>query len=515
MPETAADTVRGLIDQGPGASPALGAPDRRFTDFAALRRLMDDTATFLAGFGIGRTEPVALVCARGATSAAAFLAVAGAATAAPIDPLSRAEELEFLLSELGAAALVMEAGLDSPVPLVAARLGLPVLTLTPTGAGAGLFDLAAPPRWAGTGRTPGRPPRSDDIALLLPTSGTVSRPKLVALTHGNLCASAAAIAASLALTAADRCFNPMPLFQIHGLMAGTLAPLSAGGSVWYPTDSDGRRMLGWLAEARPTWYTAAPILHQAMLAGAEADPDAARAAGLRLIRTSSAPLHPRIAAGLRRYFAAPLIEAYGVTEAAHQVACTGLSAGDSPGAGSVGRAHGSEVAVLTAEGRIRRVDAAGEIVVRGPNVTPGYAGNPNATTAAFIDGWFRTGDLGRLDADGFLWITGRLKEMINRGGEKVSPPEVDAVLQDHPAVAQAVTFALPDEDLGEDVAAAVVLNPGTTVTEAELRDFVGTRLAAVKVPRRIVVVDEIPKSATGKLQRIGLAARLGLKATGR
>jgi acyl-CoA synthetase (AMP-forming)/AMP-acid ligase II len=208
-------------------------------------------------------------------------------------------------------------------------------------------------------------------------------------------------------------------------------------------------------------------------------------------------------------FNAPLIESYGMTEASHQMASNPLPpAVRKPG--TVGRAAGPEVAIMDDAGNLLPAGATGEIVIRGPNVTRGYENNPKANAEAFTHGWFRTGDQGTMDAEGYLSITGRLKEIINRGGEKISPREVDEVLMDHPAVAQVVTFAIPHDKLGEDVGAVVVLKEGKTATDRELRDFLGTKLADYKVPRKILFMDEIPKGATGKLQRIGLAAKLGL-----
>ena len=178
--------------------------------------------------------------------------------------------------------------------------------------------------------------------------------------------------------------------------------------------------------------------------------------------------------------------------------------------GTVGIASGPEVAIMDHDGKLLPRGLTGEIVIRGPNVTAGYANNPKANAEAFTHGWFRTGDQGVMDADGYLSLTGRLKEIINRGGEKIAPREVDDVIMDHPAVAQVVTFGMPHEKLGEDVAAAVVLKEGQSVGEKELRDFVAGKLADFKVPKKILFLPEIPKGATGKLQRIGLAAKLGL-----
>ena len=263
-----------------------------------------------------------------------------------------------------------------------------------------------------------------------------------------------------------------------------------------------------LEEAKPTWYTAVPTMHQAILTRAGAHKDVIARHPLRFIRSSSSSLPPQVIAELEAVFHAPVIEAYGMTEAAHQMASNPLRGVRKPG--SVGLAAGQEVAIMDADGRLLGRGEIGEIVIRGDNVTAGYENNPAANAEAFVDGWFRTGDQGVIDVDGYVSLTGRLKEIINRGGEKISPREVDEVLMDHPAVLQVVTFAMPHDKLGEDVAAAVVLREGASATEHELRAFLSQRIAAFKVPQKILFLDEIPKGATGKLQRIGLAQKLGL-----
>jgi acyl-CoA synthetase (AMP-forming)/AMP-acid ligase II/acyl carrier protein len=301
----------------------------------------------------------------------------------------------------------------------------------------------------------------------------------------------------------------MPLFHIHGLVAAVLSSLAAGGSVCCTPGFNALRFFAWLDDATPTWYTAVPTMHQAIAAKAAAHRDVIAEAPLRFVRSSSASLPPSVLTSLEETFHAPVVEAYGMTEAAHQMASNPLPPRPRR-AGSVGLAAGPEIAIMDESGTLLPPDAIGEVVVRGPNVTRGYENNPSANGAAFTDGWFRTGDQGTLDTQGYLYLTGRLKEIINRGGEKISPREVDDVLMDHPDVAQAVTFAIPSARLGEDVGAAVVLREGARAREADLRDFAATRLAEFKVPRIIRLVEEIPKGPTGKLQRIGLAERLGI-----
>jgi acyl-CoA synthetase (AMP-forming)/AMP-acid ligase II len=300
----------------------------------------------------------------------------------------------------------------------------------------------------------------------------------------------------------------MPLFHIHGLIAAVLSSVAAGGSVVCTPGFDALRFFRWMDEERPTWFTAVPTMHQAILSRAERNAEIIARVPLRFIRSSSASLPGPVMEQMERVFGAPLVESYGMTEAAHQMASNPLEGPRKPG--HVGRPAGPEMAIMGEDGSLLPQGEIGEVVIRGPNVTKGYEANPEANSKAFTDGWFRTGDQGLFDRDGFLLLTGRLKELINRGGEKVSPLEVDGVLSAHPAVAQALCFSIPHAKLGEEVGAAIVLREGMEVSERELRDFAAERLADFKVPRRVVFLAEIPKGATGKLMRIGLAEKLGL-----
>ena len=344
--------------------------------------------------------------------------------------------------------------------------------------------------------------------MILHTSGTTSRPNIVPLTQANVWKSAHNTARTLELTERDRALNVMPLFHIHGLIAGLAAPLFCGGSVFCTSGFDALRFFAAMEAAEPTWYTAVPTMHQALLTRAERHKEIIARRPLRFIRSSSASMPPQVIGELEAVFHAPVIEAYGMTEATHQMASHPLRGKRKPG--SVGVAAGPEIAIMDEAGRLMGPGAIGEVVIRGPNVTRGYENNPKANAEAFVNGWFRTGDQGVMDSEGYLTLTGRLKEIINRGGEKISPREVDEALMDHPAVLQVVAFAVPHDMLGEDVAAAVVLREGESATEHELRAFLSERLAAFKVPRKIHFVAEIPKGSTGKLQRIGLAQKLGL-----
>ncbi|MBO6602663.1 MAG: AMP-binding protein [Roseicyclus sp.] len=504
------DTIAALFASQDADAPAFGAPGRTWLSYGGLRDLSATVAATLHAAGIGRGDRVAIVLPNGPEMAAAFVTIAQAAVTAPLNPAYREEEFAFYLEDLGARAVVLKAGDSGPAFEAARKMGLTILWLE---AGdddaAGLFTLRAD---GSAGQTDGTLPDSGDVALILHTSGTTSRPKIVPLLHSNVAASALHIRASLDLTSADRCLNVMPLFHIHGLIAAVSASLAAGGSIWCAPGFDAIRFFGWMREARPSWYTAVPTMHQAILARAPRNADTIADVPLRFLRSSSASLPGPVMEALSETFSAPVIEGYGMTEAAHQMASNPLPPGvQKPG--SVGVAAGPLVRIAD-ETENRLADGVGEVVISGPNVTPGYEGNPEANAKNFFEAegrrWFRTGDQGTFDPDGYLTLTGRLKEIINRGGEKVSPLEVDGVLSAHPAVAQVVTFALPHPKLGEDVAAAVVLKEGVEATEADIRAFAAERVAGFKVPRKVLILDEIPKGATGKLQRIGLAEKLGL-----
>ena len=484
---------------------AILAPDRAPLTFGRLLAHVQEAVPHLGALGIHRNDKVAIVLPNGPEMLVAFLSIACGATAAPLNPAYGASEFDFYLSDLDAKGLVVQAGARSPVVAVAQARGIPVIEIVPKLDGpAGLFDL---PGTSAASGAPSSIAEGEDIALVLHTSGTTSRPKMVPLSHQNLCASAGHIGQALALGPSDRCLNIMPLFHIHGLVAAVLASLAAGASVVATPGFDAPRFFDWVAAFQPTWYTAVPTMHRAILGRAGENRQALDRASLRFIRSCSSPLSPTVMAELEAQFGVPVIEAYGMTEASHQISSNPLPPRVRK-PGSVGVPTGTEIGIMEAGGeRLLGQGAGGEIVVRGPNVMHGYAHQVGGQ--AFADGWFRTGDLGHLDADGYLFIEGRIKEIINRGGEKVAPREVEEVLLQHPAVAQALVFAMPDKTLGQEVAAAVVVRDAS-VTEKQLRQSVAARLAYFKVPRRVITVSALPLGPTGKPQRIGLAEKLGL-----
>jgi acyl-CoA synthetase (AMP-forming)/AMP-acid ligase II len=497
------ETIGELLAIGESRAIALVAPGRDPMTFGELRATIHRLAGQLRALGVDREDRVVIVLPNGPDMAITFLAVASCATAAPLNPKYRTDEFQFYMSDLGAKALIFQKGHNTGAHSAAPEA---VLQLTVEGEG---VDLALRHQGEPVGATDFEFARSEDLALVLHTSGTTSRPKMVPLTQHNLGASASNIVASLSLTDADRCLSVMPLFHIHGLVAGLLAPLAAGGSIACTPGFDAFRFFGWLDELAPTWYTAVPTMHQVIFSRAHRHSDVIGRVGLRFVRSSSASLPPVVLEDTKRVFGVPVIEAYGMTEASHQMASNPLPPAVAK-SGSVGRATGIEISIMDEEGRHLTRGERGEIVIRGETVVKAYENNPEANAKAFTAGWFRTGDEGYLDEEGYLFLTGRLKEIINRGGEKIGPLEIDGVLLRHPAVAQAVAFALPHDKLGEDVAAAVVLADGATATEREIREFAAAHLVDYKVPRTVVIVDKIPKGPTGKLQRLGLAKRLGL-----
>lgn len=504
-------TLQQLLAGGADAATAISAPGRAPLRYRELRALVASTLASLNALGVGRNDRVGIVLNNGPEMATCYMACASGTTSAPLNPAYRADEFEFYLSDLNAKVLIVEQGSASPAIEVAQKLGVRVVDLVvPAGAPAGSFTLQA--REGGssaTATTQGGFSQAADVGMVLHTSGTTSRPKIVPLSVGNLCASAHNIRSTLQLGANDIGLNIMPLFHIHGLIAGVLAPLSAGSQVFCTPGFNALKFFTWMDEAKPTWYTAVPTMHQAIVSRAKGNAEVIARNPLRFLRSSSSSMPPQVIKELEEIFKAPLIEAYGMTEATHQMASNPLPPlVRKPG--TVGLAAGPEVQIMGEDGTLLAANEVGEIVIKGPNVTAGYENNPKANAEGFLNGWFRTGDQGMKDAEGYISITGRLKEIINRGGEKVSPREVDEILMDHPAVAQVVCFGMPHPKLGEEVAAVVVLKEGAAATDRELQDFVARRAADYKVPKKILFMDEIPKGATGKLQRIGLAQKLGL-----
>lgn len=490
-------------------APAILAPGRAPLTYGRLYQHVDEIRRRLRSMGIARRDRVAVVLPNGPEMAVAIVAVAASAACAPLNTAYRFEELYRYFADVRPRAVIIQAGIDTPARHAALAHGIRILELSAEDdPEAGLFTLIGDEGITCRDAAP----MGEDVALLLLTSGTTSRPKIVPLTHTAICHSAYHSVSALALRESDCGLNMLPLFHGHGLTNNVLASLAAGASIVCTAGYDMNSFFTCLTAFRPTWYSAVPTMHQAILAQARQHRELATNARLRFIRSASAPLPIQTLEELEQIFAAPVIESYGMTETASSfIACNPLPPRRRK-PGSVGLPLGLEVAIMDEGGALLPAGSTGEVVVQGTSVMAGYDGDDVATKAAFAGDWFKTGDLGHFDDDGYLFLTGRIREMINRGGEKISPHEVDNVLLEHPAVAEIVTFAVPHATLGEDVASAVVLRSNDAATPQDLRQFAAARIAEFKVPRQILVVDEIPKGPTGKKQRVGLAAKLGLGA---
>ncbi len=500
---TLLNAIAEAAERDPG-KPAVYEPGKEPLTYGELIPFVDSIAHQLSSAGIRRNDRVCLVAPNGSEMAAAFLAVTAIASCAPLNPVYSLDEFKFYMSDIQAKALIVNADMPTFAAAAAQELGIPVIALREAaGNRAGIFELdtgANEDAPAFTYAGPG------DVALVLHTSGTTGRPKIVPLTHTNLTCSVSNIIRSLSLEPQDRCLNVMPLFHVHGLIGVLLTSLVSGGSVVCTRRFDAAPFVAWLSDFSPTWYSAVPTMHQSLLQQMEKR-NGPVPHSLRFIRSSSSALPPNVADKLEAAFDVPVVEAYSMTEAAHQMTVNPLIRGKQK-RGSVGKAAYCEVAIMDGAGMLLATGETGEIVVRGKNVIAAYENNPRANESSFTGGWFRTGDQGFLDQEGYLVISGRTKEMINRGGEKIFPREVDELLLQFPGVTQAAAFALPHPTLGEDLAAVVVLDKGAAATEKEIRQFAAGRISSFKVPSKIFFVEDIPKGPTGKVQRVGMADKL-------
>ncbi len=484
-------TLLDVLNTAPGSRTAIIVSETGVKiTYNQLREQVSAMAEALAGAGIHRSDRVAIALPNGLPAIVSFLAASIAGTAAPLNPGYRQEEFAFYLDDTNARVLLVPPG-GGEEARRAAGDRIPI------------FEVDAEARLLGASkRATISPPSPEDIALVLHTSGSTGRPKRVPLKHRNLAVSVGNIARTYQLGPEDVSLAVMPLFHVHGLMASTMATLLTGGAVVTPAKFNPLSFWRTVRDHRATWYSAVPTMHQLLLARAGTErPQGAEF--LRFIRSCSAPLSVEMAQKMEAAFGAPVLEAYGMTEASHQMASNPLP----PAArkfGTVGPGTGVRIGVMDSKGRRLDGGRQGEVVIQGPNVIEGYENNPEANASSFVEGWFRTGDEGILDAEGYLRLVGRIKELINRGGEKISPREIDEVLLTHPKVAEAVCFGVPHPTWGEEVEAAVVLRE--PAGEAELIGFCRERMADFKCPKKIHVVETIPRTATGKIQRRAVAA---------
>ena len=482
---------------------ALTSESNSKLSYENLKSFTDNIARQLAGNEISNKDRAAIVLPNGPFMASSFLAISSYMSAAPLNPAYKADEYEFYLKDLSPKIVIVEPNSKNNVIEVAKKLKIPVCEIKiQKDSPPGLFDLFDKTSQYSL-------PEENDEALVLHTSGTTSKPKIVPLTNKNIFSSAINISKSLELSEIDHCLNIMPLFHIHGLIAIIAASMKVGASVCASNGFNAIKFLEIAKSEKITWYSGVPTMHQAILLRAEKKLELAKNLKLKFIRSSSASLPPAVFEKLNNVFKCPVIEAYGMTEATHQMTSNPLPPKiQKPG--FVGIPAGPDVCIMDDADKILNQGETGEVCIKGNNVTLGYDNNPEANKKSFSNGWFRTGDQGYFDQDGYLKISGRLKEIINKGGEKISPLEVDNILMDHPLIEQAVCFGYEDKMLGEEIAAAIIVKEGQNCSEMDVKNYAEEKLAKFKIPKKIFFVNEIPKGATGKLQRNVLAKNFGL-----
>lgn len=498
-------TLTGLLKKAAAAFPsrrAVSVSGKFDLPHARLQELIEHAASQLVAAGANPGDVIALTFTNTVEFIIMFLAVIRVrATAAPLNSAYTAEEFEFYLSDSESKLLLTSTEGNQPAQTAASKLNIQHITaaLPQADSGLTLSSTQSEVNLDSVSKIVNDP---SDVALFLHTSGTTSRPKGVPLSQNNLASSVNNIKSVYKLTESDSTVIVLPLFHVHGLLAGLLSSLGAGAAVTLPAAGRFSASTFWpdMIKYNATWYTAVPTIHQIILDRYLSNPEPAYPK-LRFIRSCSASLAPVILSRLEEAFNAPVLEAYAMTEASHLMSSNPLPEHGPHKPGSVGKPVGQEMTTLDENGVQQEAGKTGEVCIRGPNVTKGYKNNPEANKSAFLFGWFHTGDLGYLDSDGYLHLVGRIKEMINRGGEKISPIEVDAVLLSHPDVAQAVAFGVPDEKYGEEINCAIIPREGSNLDEAEILRFSKKNLAAFKVPKKVFMTDFLPKTASGKIQR--------------
>lgn len=488
-----------LLERGAASQAALAvAGAHHWVTYDALRSQVEALSCRLREMGLGRRDRIAIALPNGLEMALSFLAVTETGTAAPLNPAYKQEEFRFYLEDTNASALIVPSGGAEEARSAAGPDALIIEAATDSDGVVRFSSAAACPAFGKQSE------ETEDTAMVLHTSGTTSRPKRVPLSRGNLMRSAVNVSSTYQLSPDDVSLCVMPLFHVHGLVASLLATLYSGGTVVIVPRFNPLSFWNIVGEHRVTWYSAVPTIHQLLLARRrKGEKPVSKAASLRFIRSCSSSLPPQLMLEMEESFGAPVLEAYGMTEAAHQIASNPLPPGPRK-PGSVGRGTSVEIAILDESGQLLAAGSQGEVAIRGANVFKGYEGNNEANASSFTGGWFRTGDEGVLDEEGYLTLVGRIKELINRGGEKISPREIDEALLAHESVSEAVCFGVADRIYGEEVVAAVVVSE--TVSKEELMAHCRGLLADFKCPKTIYIVDAIPRTATGKVQRRNVAA---------
>ena len=498
--DTIWNALASLADQA-GDADAVLAPGRTPLCFADLFARIADVRAALARQGIGRGDRVVSALGHTPETAVCYFGVAACATYVPLNPDYTEEEFGRYLARIRPQAAIVPVGGGAAMRSAAAAAGVRIVDLHPDAAApAGTFELGAKdngaciePAWA----------QADDIALILLTSGSTAQPKLVPIRQRYLTAIARAGKQHFGLGPRDRYLHVMPMFHGHGLKSGLTVPVLAGSAVICGPRFDVTSFFDTLSTMRPTWFSASYAIHQAILDGIDDHREIARRAQLRFMVSGSGRIGAEVMRGLEAAFDAPVLNRYSMSE-------TGpLTCMPPPPrirkAGTAGVPLQCDVRVMDERGNFLAAGAQGEVVARGPSVFEGYLDDPEANAKAFVNGWFRTGDLAFMDDDGHLTITGRIKELINQGGEKIAPGEVEREIAQHPAVLHVCVFGVPHSSLGEVVAAAVVPHADALATERSIIEFAQSRLAAFKVPRRVLFTAAFPTGATGKIDRAALA----------
>lgn len=491
-----------ILQAAPAQSTALIIPESGARiNYQSLRDQVMAMAEALAGAGIRPGDRVASVLPNGPATIVCFLAASIAGTAAPLNPAYKFEEFCFYLEDTNARLLLTPPDGAEEAQRAAAQMKIPVYAVETDASG--VVKMVGSPK-KGTVSMP----KPDDIALVLHTSGSTGRPKRVPLKHRNLAISTGNIAETYKLTPEDISLCVMPLFHVHGLVASTLSTFRTGGTVVVPERFNPMSFWRTVRDYKPTWYSCVPTIHQLSVARLNERPQGVES--LRFVRSCSSALSPTLMQKIEGLIGVPVLEAYGMTEASHQMCSNPLPPRPHKG-GSVGPGTGVQVSIMDDAGNHLPSGELGEVVIKGPNVIEGYENNPEANAKSFTNGWFRTGDRGLLDSEGYLHLKARIKELINRGGEKIAPLEIDEVLLTHPSVAEAVAFGMPHPTWGEEVAVAVVLKEPQN--EGALIEHCKKHLADFKVPKKVVIVEKIPRTATGKIQRRAVAEALAGPAT--